>query len=131
MIIRTLIDTNVWAWAMTEPQRLSDIAVNAMDQSREIFVSPVSFYEVSLRAWLGKWPAMAARLSELDDSLERMRFVAAPLDREIMLRAGSLDWDHRDPFDRMLAATALTMNLRLVSTDTAFDAVPGMPRRIW
>jgi PIN domain nuclease of toxin-antitoxin system len=44
--------------------------------------------------------------------------------------AGRLDWGHRDPFDRMLVAVAMTESLPLVSKDRAFAAVPGV-RVIW
>lgn len=48
--------------------------------------------------------------------------------------AGSLEWDHRDPFDRMIAATAIELATPLVSADPAFDglsAVSGWPGRVW
>ncbi|MGL5012179.1 MAG: type II toxin-antitoxin system VapC family toxin, partial [Paracoccaceae bacterium] len=56
--------------------------------------------------------------------------VFAPLTEDISLSAGLLDWSHRDPFDRMIAATALAFDMTLISADTAFDAVPGL-RRVW
>jgi PIN domain nuclease of toxin-antitoxin system len=49
---------------------------------------------------------------------------------EHALVAGRLDWGHRDPFDRMLVAVAMTESLPLVSKDRAFAAVPGV-RVIW
>lgn len=48
--------------------------------------------------------------------------------------AARLDWAHRDPFDRFIAATAITERLTLVSADAAFDDLRGMPGwcgRIW
>jgi predicted nuclease of predicted toxin-antitoxin system len=39
-----------------------------------------------------------------------------------------MTWDHRDPFDRIIAATAITRGLVLVSTDAAFNALTGMPK---
>jgi PIN domain nuclease of toxin-antitoxin system len=44
--------------------------------------------------------------------------------------AGSLDWPHRDPFDRLLAATALINGWPLISADPAFDRLTGL-RRVW
>ena len=39
-----------------------------------------------------------------------------------------MDWSHRDPFDRLLAATALRRNLPIVSADAVFD---GVVTRVW
>ena len=49
---------------------------------------------------------------------------------EIAHLAGVLDWTHRDPFDRLIAATALVNGWVLISADTAFDSLPGL-RRLW
>jgi PIN domain nuclease of toxin-antitoxin system len=46
------------------------------------------------------------------------------------LLAGQLDWDHGDPFDRLLAAIATMENLPFVSADRIFSQVPGL-RLIW
>lgn len=60
--------------------------------------------------------------------LEEQGGVIAGLDPEICLQAGIMDWEHRDPFDRFLAATAMKYELPLVSADTVFD---GVTVRIW
>ena len=54
--------------------------------------------------------------------------MAAPLDASICLAAGNMAWDHPDPFDRMLAATALHLGVPIISADVAFD---GVVTRIW
>ena len=46
----------------------------------------------------------------------------------ICLTGGTMDWHHRDPFDRLLAATALHYAYPLISADTVFD---GIVERIW
>jgi PIN domain nuclease of toxin-antitoxin system len=50
------------------------------------------------------------------------------LEPEDCLMAGAMEWAHRDPFDRLLAASALRRRVPIVSADTAFDAVLT---RIW
>lgn len=56
--------------------------------------------------------------------------VWADLTPEISLLAGTLDWPHRNPFDRMLAATALVNGWVLISADMVFDSLIGL-RRVW
>lgn len=53
---------------------------------------------------------------------------------ETSLLAATLAWDHRDPFDRIIAATAITRGLQLISTDSAFAASAVMqkwPGLVW
>ena len=52
----------------------------------------------------------------------------AGFDPAVCIMAGTMAWSHRDPFDRLLAATALTYNLPLVSADAVFD---GVVTRLW
>ncbi|MDB5664571.1 MAG: domain nuclease [Cypionkella sp.] len=66
----------------------------------------------------------------LEQAVKRQGFVFAEMNPAIATRAGLLDWDHRDPFDRILAATALAGGMDFISADTAFDTIPGL-RRIW
>ena len=54
----------------------------------------------------------------------------ANLTPEISLFAATLDWPHRDPFDRILAATVLVNGWVLISADRVFDSLIGL-RRVW
>lgn len=61
-------------------------------------------------------------------------FRVAPYTARMAMLTGSMDWGHRDPFDRMIAATALEMVVPVVSTDEAFDDLDGWPEwrgRVW
>ncbi|MDE2005759.1 MAG: PIN domain-containing protein [Rhodospirillales bacterium] len=62
----------------------------------------------------------AAIVSGFADPLRRSRFLALPVTPAEALAAGALDWAHRDPFDRLLAAQARERSLPLVSGDEAF-----------
>lgn len=125
-----LLDTHAWAWSLTADPQLSLMARRVMRFSETVAVSPISIYEIAQKVRLGKWPAMAPLVGNLLESLERQGAIPAPLTPEIALNAGLLDWSHRDPFDRLLAATALVAGIDLVSADTVFDQVPDL-RRIW
>jgi PIN domain nuclease of toxin-antitoxin system len=128
-LISLLLDTHAWAWAMTEPRRIPKAASDLMAGPATLRVSPVSFFEIAQKVRLGKWPEMAGTLDGLEAELVRQGSIIAPLTESISLHAGRLDWPHRDPFDRMIAATALHGGDILISADTVFDALPI--RRIW
>jgi PIN domain nuclease of toxin-antitoxin system len=56
------------------------------------------------------------------------------LSPQASLLAATLPWEHRDPFDRIIAATAITRGLALLSADPAFDSLVNVPKwsgRIW
>ena len=125
-----LLDTHVWAWSLTGDPFVSAIARERMDEAQTLILSSVSFYEISHKVRLGKWPQMAPLVARLVGLAQQQSLFIAPVTAELALLAGLLDWSHRDPFDRMLAATALELDLDLISADMAFDEVPGL-RRIW
>lgn len=72
---------------------------------------------------LGKWPAMAPLVRYLPAYLYPAIVTMAPLDAAIRAAAGSLMRARRDPFDRLIAATALQLGCPWVSSDAAFDGV--------
>lgn len=120
-----LLDTHAWVWSFADPDRLSPRAARAITDAASVRVSPISFFEIGQKVRVGKWPEMAPHLSDLPDLLARQGGVAAPFTPAIALDAASLDWDHRDPFDRLIAATARVLDLGLVTCDPAFAAAPG------
>ena len=126
-----LLDTHVWVWSFFDPAKLSLSAKDAIANASALYISPISVYEVSQKVRLGKWPEMTDHLGLLRNS---PFILSATLTDEIADLAGSLEWGHRDPFDRMIAATAMDMKCSLVSKDGQFDdlkLVAGWKSRIW
>lgn len=123
-----LLDTHAWAWSLTGDARLSAKATDAILGADLVTVSPISFFEIAQKVRLGKWPEMAPFVESLAALLEEQGGVIADLDANICIAAGVMAWPHRDPFDRLLAATALRRSTPLISADTVFD---GLVQRIW
>ena len=94
-----------------------------------MLVSPVSFYEIGQKVRLGRWPEMAPYMDTLAERLREDGGIVVPLTPEIATRASLMDWDHRDPFDRLIAATAESAGATLLSRDRAFDATAL--HRVW
>ena len=96
-----------------------------------MFVSPVSMYEVARKAKIGGWPEIIPNLNELLGETETL---TAPFTRGMAARAALLNWSHRDPFDRFIAATAIELQHPLVSKDAEFDSLSsdsGWIGRVW
>ena len=113
------------------PARLGGGAKEAITGADAVFVSPISVFEVTRKARLGRWPEIVPHIGEL---VAEGQTISAPLTRATAARAGVIEWRHRDPFDRLIAATAIELGYPLVSKDEEFDALvgtPGWARRIW
>ncbi|WP_131194541.1 type II toxin-antitoxin system VapC family toxin [Lichenihabitans psoromatis] len=123
-----LIDTHALAWGLYASRRLSNVARTTIGEAENVFVSPASLYEMAHKVRLGKWPEMAPFLPNLIDELVEQGIEMVQLDAKICVLAGSMAWPHRDPFDRLLATTALSHAVPIVSADSIFD---GIVSRIW
>lgn len=131
---RVLIDTHVLAWSLIDPARLSNAALAALKEASEILVPPCALHEITLKVRNGNWDDMIPHAERLDNLCSDQGFFFAPYTARMAMAAGSLAWEHRDPFDRMIAATALELSCPLISKDGAFDGlrdVPAWKGRIW
>lgn len=125
---KVLLDTHAWSWTLTGDGRLSPRALAAIEGAEAVFVSPISFFEVAQKVRIGKWPEMVAFVEQLPSLLQAQGGMVAAFGPSICVAAGMMDWAHRDPFDRLLAATAREEGHVLVSADAVFD---GIVTRVW
>ena len=124
-----LLDTNAFTMALTGDTRLPEKALERMQAADRLAVSVISFYEIGQKVRLGKWPEMAPHVDKLENQARSDGYDLIPLTAKAALMASTLDWLHRDPFDRMIAAVAMIETLPLISSDTAFDGLAV--ERIW
>lgn len=125
-----LLDTHAWAWSLTGDERLSKKAEAAILEADAVFVSPISFFEIGQKVRLGKWPQMTPYVDQLPALLEEQGGRVASLTPKVCLQGAVMAWEHRDPFDRLLAASALHASVPLVSADAIFDTLPNLTR-LW
>ncbi|KFL30192.1 twitching motility protein PilT [Devosia riboflavina] len=131
---RLLLDTHAWAWSLLAHERLSARAIEAIDTAQAVSISAISFYEIGQKIRLGKWPEMAPYQLELVGLAARQGIKVLDVSAAASLGASILDWNHRDPFDRIIGATALMEDIKLVSADVAFDELNTLelwPGRLW
>ena len=127
---QVLLDTHAWVWSFTCDARLSAPARSAIEAAATVYVSPISFFEIGQKIRLGKWPEMAPFASNLAEILRDQGGIAAPFTPEICLHASLRDWEHRDPFDRLLASSAEILGIPLVSKDSVFARLQTF-RCVW
>ena len=122
-----LLDTQALAWWVLADPKLSSQARDAIaDFDNVVFVTAVSIYEMSRKYRIGKWPEIAPFLSTHEIALENEGFSLLELNARAALLAGALPSEHRDPFDRMIAAQAIIGQLTLITNDAAMGEL-GAP----
>ena len=119
--MKILLDTHTLLWWFTDDNRLSPRArAYIADEANEIFVSAASAWEIATKQRMGKLdeiPEATLRFSEL---VAADGFTHLPINHLHSLRAGSYECEHRDPFDRMLAAQSELESIALITRDSAF-----------
>jgi PIN domain nuclease of toxin-antitoxin system len=116
--VRLLLDTHTLLWWWLDDPRLSQRASEAIgDLDAEVYVSAATAWEIATKVRIGKLPS-ARRLAEhFEAGLAEQGFRKLPITVAHGSRAGLLKGDHRDPFDRILAAQSLIEDLPVASAD--------------
>ncbi|MGQ0467057.1 MAG: type II toxin-antitoxin system VapC family toxin [Sporichthyaceae bacterium] len=125
-----LLDTHVLVWLIASPHRIRKTTMARLnDIETAMFVSAATAFELSSKARTGRWPDAAQIVDNYSSALLRVGAQKLDVTSDHSLAAGGLDWQHGDPFDRLLVAQAQAEGLTLVTKDRvirAFGAVPTM-----
>jgi len=116
--MKLLLDTHAFLWFVTGDRRLSRRARRAIE-SEEPFLSAASVWEIAIKVSLGRL-VLPAPVDEYIDEKRAEGFSVLSIDWPHAAAVAKLPFLHRDPFDRLLAAQALTERLSLVSSDPVF-----------
>lgn len=122
-LLAFLLDTHALLWWWLDDEALSSAAGEAMRQRDEpIFVSPVSAVEIAIKVRNGKLPAMRDSLLQFDELVRRDAFAHLPVTYDHAREAGLMPGEHRDPFDRLIAAQGRIERLTVITRDPQFTA---------
>ena len=125
--MKILLDSHAVYWWTIGSDRLSLKArLLIEDKANTIWVSAVSFYELDNKMRLKKLDLKPQELRAAVTASGLQTLAISDLHAEL---AASFDWEHRDPWDRILAAQARLEHCAFVSTDVVFDAV--LHERLW
>ena len=121
--MRLLLDTHVWLWLQSATRRIDeDVRAILADPRHELWLSMASVWEIALKFGLGKLDLPEAPEAYLPDRMRRSGVTTLAIEFAHAVRVASLPHHHRDPFDRMLIAQALTEELTIVTADPRFEA---------
>lgn len=126
-----LLDTHAVLWVLTDPDRLSDrVRPVLANRSSKLYASSASAWEIATKHRRGKLPQADAVIGGYERHLGRAEIRTIPIGTDHALLGGGLEWTIRDPFDRVIAATAMIEGLPLVTSDDAFQNLNGI-RIFW
>jgi PIN domain nuclease of toxin-antitoxin system len=128
--MRVLVDSHVFLWAVLEDPRLSLHAREIwLDEQNQLLISAASLWEIAIKVGLGKL-AIDRPLKEFyAEELAKNSLILLPISADHAAALAALPPVHRDPFDRMIVAQAISEELSLLSADKLLDAY-GI-RREW
>jgi PIN domain nuclease of toxin-antitoxin system len=120
--VRLLLHTHALLWFLANDARLSQDAKKAVeDTTNERWLSPISLLEIAIKVRIGKLSLPAPFGVMFPADLLAADIHLMPLEVEHIEPLTTLPLHHRDPFDRLIVATALVEGLTLVSSDGAID----------
>jgi len=123
-----LIDTQSFIWFFEDSPFLPVSMKLYMERSDKLLISIASFWEITIKASIGKL-VIPGNISDVIDKALLKGFKILPIERDHLIVLSTLDLIHRDPFDRIIIAQAIAENLPLVSSDDIFMRYPV--NRIW
>jgi PIN domain nuclease of toxin-antitoxin system len=128
--MRRLIDTHTLIWAVDDPSQLGPQARTELQEpTNELLLSAGSIWELAIKVGLNKLVLSMPYREWMAQAISDLGLGILPITVEYADVQAGLPLHHRDPFDRLLVAQALTEHVPIVSVDTIFDAYSV--QRLW
>ena len=119
-----LLDTHALIWWWNDNPLLPKRVRHLLSATEDlVFVSAASAWEVATKVRLGKWADAGEAAEKFEQLCARNGFELLPVTVQHGLLAGTLPGEHRDPFDRMIAAQAIHEGLTVITRDPALGAM--------
>lgn len=122
--MKYLLDTHALLWWLSDDDQLSSEARDIIsNRDNEIYVSAASAWEIATKFSKGRLPTASLILPDFLGIVNQEGFLELPINGAHMVRSAMLPGEHRDPFDRILAAQAIIENMALISID---EKIPSL-----
>lgn len=114
--MNSLLDTHAWLWfVLGDPQLSATAKDHILDPSNTHFISPASYWEVSIKISLGKCTLHTPYAAFMRQAITSNSFRYLHISPRHTERVSTLPFHHRDPFDRLLIAQAMVEGMVIVS----------------
>ncbi|MGH9306219.1 MAG: type II toxin-antitoxin system VapC family toxin [Acidimicrobiales bacterium] len=122
--MRLLLDTHVFLWLVTEPERLGSNLALMEDRRSELVVSAASSWEIAIKYGLGKLQLPESPERYVPSRLRAIGATGLAIEHAHAGAVAGLPPLHRDPFDRLLVAQARLLDLMIVTADPEVEQYP-------
>jgi PIN domain nuclease of toxin-antitoxin system len=116
--MKLLLDTHVAIWLMNKKEKLSPKAkALLLDKANTLHISIASAWEVAIKTSIGKLPEFEGGVKAFVAEMKANPVVRLPVRLRHVALVETLQFHHRDPFDRLLVATAMVENMTILTAD--------------
>lgn len=119
-----LLDTSIFLWLQTEPERLGESLRIVQDERTELLLSAASSWEISIKYQLGKLPLPEPPERYVPEHMDAIGARAVAIEHPHALAVATLPALHRDLFDRLLVAQASLLGLTIMTADPSVAQYP-------
>ena len=113
--MRLLLDTHIYLWCIKNDAKLSKIVRSKILHASEVYVSSATIWESAIKIKLNK---LDANLDQIVEAIAESGFLELPITAQHASAVAQLPDIHRDPFDRMLIAQAISEPLTFLTADS-------------
>lgn len=132
MGVTYLLDTHILLWWVDGFEQIPRAVADEIgDRNNRVLISAASAFEIATKVRAGRLPQARPLIEAWTERISQLGFTELEVSSRHALLAGRLEWDHRDPFDRLLVAQSTSENATLVTTDRAITAVEGLSVLSW
>lgn len=129
-----LLDTHCLIWFLDDnPLIPANVMAEIQSVKNTVFFSQISLFEIAIKQKIGKLPSFSSSLNEVYDQALQADFSFLPIKNQHIFsyhKVPVLD-NHRDPFDRLLLASALDENAVILSADKNFALYSDLVQVFW
>jgi PIN domain nuclease of toxin-antitoxin system len=116
-----LIDTQSFIWFVENDPKLPVSVRDVMEgEQNNLFISIASLWEIVIKSSLGKL-SIQKNISEMIKDVTQSGFSILQIVPQHLVTLHSLEYIHRDPFDRIIISQAITENMQIISSDKLFS----------
>lgn len=117
---RLLLDTCALIWLVEGNRKLKRVVRSRIDEAAVVFVSSITAWEISLKTARRDLTLPMEPEVWFNEVLQSHELELAALTPEILMFANRLPWHHRDPADRFIISTAITLSAPVITADKKF-----------
>lgn len=113
-----MLDTCSFIWYLLDDDRLPQNVKDIISDSNSLYISYISLWEIVIKQTIGKLDAITMNVNELAQLCSNNGIIILMPKLSYLARLRQLPLIHRDPFDRIIIATAIEEELTLLTSDS-------------